>query len=189
LYRSKRGDLELRLLPSRAKDSAISPRFGNRYRGLAVIFQDVVRSIGTGEADCDEQSSFPGQTEWTSTRMPDSPFAVERRWSKPSFAKTPNEWGTRMSPDLSQRKAVSFFSSQSLCDGHHISFLRAMRESHADRVVLKRTAVHRGTFQNFFCFQGRTTAKCNPNPRITGLPLHFECVLRFVPSQCEGGIL
>src|SRR6202521_4439372 len=54
--------------------------------GPAVIFQDVVHSIGTGEADCDEQSSFPGQTEWTSTRMPDSLFAVERRWSKPSFA-------------------------------------------------------------------------------------------------------
>jgi len=45
-----------------------------------VIFQDVVHSIGTGEADCDEQSSFPGQTEWTSTRMPDSPFAVFQGW-------------------------------------------------------------------------------------------------------------
>jgi hypothetical protein len=54
--------------------------------GPAVIFQDVVHSIGTGEADCDEQSSFRGQTEWTSTRMPDSRFAVERRWSKPSLA-------------------------------------------------------------------------------------------------------
>jgi len=54
--------------------------------GPPVIFQDVVHSIGTGEADCDEQSSFRGQTEWTSTRMPDSRFAVERRWSKPSFA-------------------------------------------------------------------------------------------------------
>ena len=44
-----------------------------------MIFQEVVHSIGTGEADCDEQSSFRGQTEWTSTRMPDSRFAVERQ--------------------------------------------------------------------------------------------------------------
>src|SRR5947209_15233359 len=51
-----------------------------------VIFQEVVHSIRTREADCDEQSSFRGQTEWTSTRMPDSLFAVQRRWSKPSFA-------------------------------------------------------------------------------------------------------
>jgi hypothetical protein len=36
-----------------------------------VIFQEVVHSIGTREADCDEQSSFRGQTEWTSIRMPD----------------------------------------------------------------------------------------------------------------------
>ena len=40
--------------------------------------QEVVHSIGTREADCDEQSSFRGQTEWTSTRMPDSLCAVER---------------------------------------------------------------------------------------------------------------
>ena len=45
-----------------------------------MIFQDVVHSIGTREADCDEQSSFRGETEWTSTRMPDLPFAVERPW-------------------------------------------------------------------------------------------------------------
>jgi len=38
---------------------------------VAVIFQEVVHSIGTREADCDEQSSFRGQTEWTSIRMPD----------------------------------------------------------------------------------------------------------------------
>ena len=48
--------------------------------GSPVIFQDVVHSIETGEADCDEQSSFPGRTEWTSTRMPDLPFVVERIW-------------------------------------------------------------------------------------------------------------
>src|SRR5208282_465796 len=53
----------------------------SRLVGLAVIFQDVVHSIGTREADCDEQSSFRGKTEWTFTRMPDSPFGVERRWS------------------------------------------------------------------------------------------------------------
>src|SRR5579864_4575176 len=51
--------------------------------GLPVLFQDVVHSIGTREADCDEQSSFRGQIEWTSTRMPDSLCAVERLWSKP----------------------------------------------------------------------------------------------------------
>jgi hypothetical protein len=43
-----------------------------REKGWApVIFQEVVHSIGTREADCDEQSSFRGQTEWTSIRMPD----------------------------------------------------------------------------------------------------------------------
>jgi hypothetical protein len=51
-----------------------------------VLFQDVVHSIGTREADCDEQSSFRGQIEWTSTRMPDSLCAVERLWSKPGMA-------------------------------------------------------------------------------------------------------
>jgi PAS domain S-box-containing protein len=63
---------------------------GRLAGGAAVIFQEVVHSIGTGEADCDEQSSFRGQTEWTSTRMPDSRFVVERRWSKPSFAAWPS---------------------------------------------------------------------------------------------------
>jgi len=53
--------------------------------GAPVMFQDVVHSIGTREADCDEQSSFRGQTEWTSIRMPDSRCAVERLWLK-SFA-------------------------------------------------------------------------------------------------------
>src|SRR5205807_9736543 len=51
--------------------------------GPPVLFQDVVHSIGTREADCDEQYSFRGQIEWTSTRMPDSLCAVERLWSKP----------------------------------------------------------------------------------------------------------
>jgi hypothetical protein len=46
--------------------------------GLAVIFQEVVHSIRTGEADCDEQSSFRGKIEWTYIRMPDLPCAVER---------------------------------------------------------------------------------------------------------------
>src|SRR5579863_246699 len=59
--------------------------YKKRKGGPAVIFQEVVHSIGSREADCDEQSSFRGQTEWTSTRMPDLPFAVERRWLKPSF--------------------------------------------------------------------------------------------------------
>jgi hypothetical protein len=62
-----------------------------------------------------------------------------------SVAKTANEWGTRMSPDLSsldlsQGKAGTIFSSQSLCDGHHISLSRAMRKSILIGVVLKRTA-------------------------------------------------
>jgi hypothetical protein len=48
--------------------------------GAPVIFQEVVHSIGNGEADCDEQSSFPRKTEWTSTRMPDLPFGVESNW-------------------------------------------------------------------------------------------------------------
>jgi hypothetical protein len=39
--------------------------------GPPVIFQDVVHSNGTREADCDEQSSFRGAIEWTFTRMPD----------------------------------------------------------------------------------------------------------------------
>jgi hypothetical protein len=43
---------------------------------LAVRFQQVVRwlivhSMKTGEADCDEQLLHSGETEWTSTRMPD----------------------------------------------------------------------------------------------------------------------
>ncbi len=50
----------------------------DRRRGQAVICQDVVHSIGTREADCDEQSGFRGKTESTSIRMPDSPSAVER---------------------------------------------------------------------------------------------------------------
>jgi hypothetical protein len=45
---------------------------------VPVIFQEVVHSIGTREADCDEQSSFRGQIEWTSIRMPDSLCVVER---------------------------------------------------------------------------------------------------------------
>src|SRR5882757_3316830 len=48
--------------------------------GAPVIFQDVVHSNGTREADCDEQSSFRGAIEWTFTRMPDSASAVERFW-------------------------------------------------------------------------------------------------------------
>jgi predicted CXXCH cytochrome family protein len=48
--------------------------------GAPVIFQEVVHSIRTGEADCDEQSSFPGEIEWTSTRMPDLPSVVESNW-------------------------------------------------------------------------------------------------------------
>src|ERR1035438_277239 len=51
--------------------------------GAPVIFQDVVHSIGTREADCAEQSSFRGATEWTFTRMPDLRLAVERLWPKP----------------------------------------------------------------------------------------------------------
>ncbi len=35
--------------------------------GAPVIFQEVVHSIGTGEAVCVEQSSFRGQTEWTTS--------------------------------------------------------------------------------------------------------------------------
>ena len=61
------------------KDVGQSAGKNSEIGGVPVIFQDVVHSIGTGEADCDEQSSFRGQTEWTSTRMPDSRFAVERR--------------------------------------------------------------------------------------------------------------
>src|SRR5208337_955034 len=48
------------------------------YGGAPVIFQDVVHSERTGEADCAEQSSFPGVPEWTFTRMPDLAFVVER---------------------------------------------------------------------------------------------------------------
>src|SRR5271165_7229302 len=59
------------------------PRWGPRSGGAPVIFQDVVHSIGTREADCAEQSSFRGATEWTFTRMPDLPLAVERLWPKP----------------------------------------------------------------------------------------------------------
>ena len=57
-----------------------------RLNGAPVLFQDVVHSKGTREADCDEQSSFRGPLEWTSTRMPDSLFAVESGWfSKSSY--------------------------------------------------------------------------------------------------------
>ena len=48
------------------------------FAPLALDLQEVVHSNGSREADCDEQSSFRGQTEWTSTRMPDSLCAVER---------------------------------------------------------------------------------------------------------------
>src|SRR5271166_2574937 len=61
---------------------ALSPKDGDKS-GAPVIFQDVVHSIGTREADCAEQSSFRGATEWTFTRMPDLPLAVERLWPKP----------------------------------------------------------------------------------------------------------
>jgi hypothetical protein len=37
--------------------------------GAPVIFQEVVHSIGTREADCDEQL-VTLETEWTITRMP-----------------------------------------------------------------------------------------------------------------------
>ena len=37
--------------------------------GAPVIFQEVVHSIGTGEAVCDEQA-VTLETEWTTTRMP-----------------------------------------------------------------------------------------------------------------------
>ena len=36
---------------------------------VPVIFQEVVHSIETGEAVCDEQAVAP-ETEWTITRMP-----------------------------------------------------------------------------------------------------------------------
>lgn len=51
--------------------------------GLSVIFQDIVHSNGTREADCAEQSGFRGATEWTFTRMPDLRLAVERLCSNP----------------------------------------------------------------------------------------------------------
>src|SRR5579864_8259406 len=77
-------------LPISTKDFASVATCGSRRNASAmlvsgppVLFQDVVHSIGTREADCDEQSSFRGQIEWTSTRMPDSLCAVERVWSKP----------------------------------------------------------------------------------------------------------
>src|SRR5271165_2934475 len=53
---------------------------GRKKGGPPVIFQEVVHSIGTREADCDEQSSFRGTTEWTFIRMPALPFVVERLW-------------------------------------------------------------------------------------------------------------
>ena len=37
--------------------------------GAPVIFQEVVHSVGTGEAGCDEQL-VTLETEWTITRMP-----------------------------------------------------------------------------------------------------------------------
>jgi hypothetical protein len=40
-----------------------------RLAGPPVIFQEVVHSVGTGEAGCDEQL-VPLETEWTITRMP-----------------------------------------------------------------------------------------------------------------------
>ena len=43
-------------------------------RRAAVIFQEVVHSTGTREADCSEQSPR-GEIEWTFTRMPDLPCA------------------------------------------------------------------------------------------------------------------
>src|SRR5271166_5743946 len=57
-----------------------APTLSQRRRkdGAPVIFQDVVHSERTGEADCAEQSSFPGVPEWTFTRMPDLAFVVER---------------------------------------------------------------------------------------------------------------
>ena len=63
--------------PHKPKEGLYGPP---AQHGAPVIFQEVVHSIRTGEADCDEQSSFPGKTEWTSTRMPDLPFAVESNW-------------------------------------------------------------------------------------------------------------
>ena len=44
---------------------------------VPVIFQEVVHSIETGEADC-ASNHFRGESEWTSTRMPDLPSVVER---------------------------------------------------------------------------------------------------------------
>jgi hypothetical protein len=46
--------------------------------GAPVIFQEVVHSIWTGEAGCDEQLGIFGGIEWTFIRMPDLAFAVER---------------------------------------------------------------------------------------------------------------
>ena len=52
-----------------------APRFvGGKKKawmgGPAVIFQEVVHSIRTGEAVCDEQAVYSGEIEWTTTRMP-----------------------------------------------------------------------------------------------------------------------
>ena len=52
--------------------------FGNSKNGPAVIFQHVVHSTGTREADCAEAISSEEKVEWTSTRMPDLRCAVER---------------------------------------------------------------------------------------------------------------
>ena len=49
-----------------------------------MIFQEVVHSIGTREADCAEAITSEEKMEWTSIRMPDLAFAVERNWHNTS---------------------------------------------------------------------------------------------------------
>src|SRR5580698_8407856 len=47
--------------------------------GAPVMFQEVVHSIKTGEAVCDEQA-VTLETEWTTTRMPHGRRSVESVW-------------------------------------------------------------------------------------------------------------
>jgi hypothetical protein len=48
---------------------------------LAVMFQEVVHSVKTREANCGKQFTSKGSTEWTSTRMPDLLPFCGRSWT------------------------------------------------------------------------------------------------------------
>jgi hypothetical protein len=55
------------------------PRKDRVMDGAPVIFQEVVHSILTGEAVCDEQA-VTLESEWTTTRMPHGRRSVESGW-------------------------------------------------------------------------------------------------------------